>query len=132
MKSKRMVYLAMPLMLATTSLLAQHHDGGNRGDVGNRGGSVHSDGGFHGGGSFGGRDFHGSVRHEAPRVEHREVRPEIHGQINSPRHNIYVHRDVDVHFDHPRHWDFRYGYRVPRLPGGFLSLSIGGAPYYYS
>jgi hypothetical protein len=39
--------------------------------------------------------------------------------------------DVDVH--RPHFWnDFVFGRHLPRLPLGFLTLRIGGTPYYYN
>jgi len=44
-----------------------------------------------------------------------------------------VHHDVDVDVHRRHFWnDFVFGRRLPALPGGFLSLQIGGAPYFYN
>jgi hypothetical protein len=43
-----------------------------------------------------------------------------------------VHHDVDVDIHRRHFWnDFAFGHRIGALPLGFLSLQIGGAPYYY-
>jgi hypothetical protein len=99
------------------------------------------------------RSAHGSVRHADTQVirhpadvrhepEHRveehhegehhvEVRPEIHHEV-VPRREFYGHRDVDVDVHHRHFWDdFAFGRRLPSLPPGFISLQLGGVPYYY-
>jgi len=88
------------------------------------------------------RSNHGSVRHVDTHVVQRpvEVRHEPERPVEvrheaAPRHEVVVHRDVDVDVDvHRRHFwnDFVFGRRLPALPLGFFSLRIGGAPYYYS
>src|ERR1700693_5854314 len=79
------------------------------------------------------RDNHGSVRHVdthvAPRPAQRpvETRPGFDNH-----HDVFVHHDVDVDFHRPRFWhDFRYGARFAVLPVGYVSLVVGGSPYYY-
>jgi hypothetical protein len=101
------------------------------------------------------RSSHGSVRHEETRVVQRpaevrrepehpvEVRREParpaevrHDEIRRDvpvRHDVYVHRDVevDVHFRHA--WnDFAFGRRHDGLPLGYISLNLGGVPYFYN
>lgn len=89
------------------------------------------------------RAFHGSVRHAETPVEHRpainRVEPERHVEVNrAPERrvevhpDVRVHRDVDVDFHRDRRWhDFAFGRRLAVLPFGFLTLNIGGVPYYY-
>jgi hypothetical protein len=80
------------------------------------------------------RSSHGSIRHydshvySRPEVRHFEGRREFY-----PRHDVFVHRDVDVDFHHRHFWhNFSFGRRLGALPFGYLTLNIGGAPYYYS
>jgi len=69
---------------------------------------------------FRGNDFHGNERHFEG----------AHGFV--PRHDVFVHHDVDVDFHHPHFWrNFGFHRHVSVLPEGFLTLHIGGAPYYY-
>jgi|SRR5580704_15927768 hypothetical protein len=81
------------------------------------------------------RSNHGSVRHvdtyTAPSrpVETRpvEARPGF-----DSHHDVYVHHDVDVDFRHDRFWHgFRYGARFGVLPVGYVSIMVGGSPYFY-
>jgi|SRR5579863_3682980 len=90
------------------------------------------------------RASHGSVRHvdthvvQRPAVVRPEparsepVRPAPVRSSPAPRHDYVVHRDVDVDV-HARHgWDdFAFHRHLGALPLGFLSLQIGGVPYYY-
>jgi Family of unknown function (DUF6515) len=86
------------------------------------------------------------VRHEAQRptevrrepqrpteVRHEPVRP---GEIlRQPAYGreLQVHRDVEADFHRRHFWnDFVFGRRHASLPLGFLSLQIGGVPYFYS
>jgi len=95
----------------------------------------------HGGGPAPVQRFsHGSVRHsESPAL--RAPAPIFHGNPGhfeaphnfAPRHDVFVHRDVDVDFHRPHFWNnFVFHRHIPILPPGFLTLNIGGAPYYYS
>jgi hypothetical protein len=96
------------------------------------------------------RSSHGSVRHVDTHVVQRpveqrpvEVRPaevrreparpvEVRRDV-APRREIQVHRDVEVDVHRPHFWnDFAFGRRLLELPRGFLTLQIGGAPFYYS
>jgi len=84
------------------------------------------------------RSSHGSIRHVDTHVVVRpEVRPEPVRAVEVrrevvPRRDIVVHRDVEVDVHRPRFWhDFVFGRRLGVLPLGFLSLQIGGAPYFY-
>jgi hypothetical protein len=118
------------MLLAGRGLAAEHHvesRGGatprveNRGPE-NRGGWVD-------------RSSHGSVRHYDSHVYQRPA--EVHRDFRThevvPRHDVFVHRDVDVDFHRPHFWnDFVFGRHLAALPFGFLTLNIGGAPYYYS
>jgi hypothetical protein len=112
----------------------------------------------HGGGGPGfsvERFSHGSVRHSDSHV-FRAPAPAFHGHEFRgnefrgnesrgnerhfegghgfvPRHDFFIHRDVDVDFHHPHFWsDFGFHRHVSVLPPDFLTLQIGGAPYYYS
>ena len=85
------------------------------------------------------RSSHGSIRHVETHVVQRLVearrepaRPvEVHeGAV--PRGNVWVHHDVEADFHHRYFWhDFAFGRRLGVLPLGFLTLQIGGVPYYY-
>jgi hypothetical protein len=95
------------------------------------------------------RSNHGSIRHVDTYVVQRptvvravvprpepvhteparpvEVRPGV-----APRRDVVVHRDVDADIHRAHGWDnFAFGRRWGVLPVGFLTLQIGGAPYYY-
>jgi Family of unknown function (DUF6515) len=79
------------------------------------------------------RANHGTVRHVDTHVVPRPVqRPiETHPGFDG-HHDVYVHHDVDVDFHHPRFWNgFRYGARFNVLPVGYVSIFVGGSPYYY-
>jgi hypothetical protein len=79
------------------------------------------------------RTTHGSIRHVETHVVQRpvEARPEPVRAVPA-RHDFVAHRDVEVDVRRPRFWhDFVFGRRLAALPLGFLSLQIGGAPYYY-
>jgi hypothetical protein len=85
------------------------------------------------------RFSHGSIRHSDSHV-FRPPTPVFHGNEHHvegghdfvPRHDVFVHHDVDVDFHHPQFWsDFGFHRHVSVLPQGFLTLHIGGAPYYY-
>jgi hypothetical protein len=98
------------------------------------------------------RFSHGSVRHSespafrapAPRApapifrgnqgQFRGNQGHFEGSRNfAPRHDVFIHRDVDVDFHQPHFWNnFVFHRHLPVLPPGFLTLNIGGAPYYYS
>ena len=89
------------------------------------------------------RSSHGSIRHVDTHVVQRpvEVRPEIRRpaevrpapqHVIEPRHDVIVHRDVEVDVHRPRFWhDFAFGRRLAALPLGYFSLQLGGVPYYY-
>jgi hypothetical protein len=87
------------------------------------------------------RFSHGSVRN-SNRYILRQPAPDRHVDVrhenvvrheNIVRRDVHVHHDVDVDYHRPRHWDnFVFGLRLPKLPFGFLSLRIGGNPYYYN
>jgi hypothetical protein len=88
-------------------------------------------------GGFVDRSGHGSIRHsETPVVQrpveiHRDIRVEPHHEYS--RRDVYTYRDVDVNFGRHHFWhDFAFGRHIGALPLGFLTLNIGGAPYYYS
>jgi hypothetical protein len=83
---------------------------------------------------------HGTVRHSDSHVFQAPA-PTFHGNQGhfeghnnfAPQHDVFVHRDVDVDFHHPHFWNnFVFHQHLPALPLGFLTLNIGGAPYYYS
>ena len=86
------------------------------------------------------RATHGSIRHADTHIVQRpvEARPQparaVEGRREvAPRHDIVAHRDVEVDVHRPRFWnDFAFGRRLAALPLGFLSLQLGGVPYYYS
>jgi hypothetical protein len=89
---------------------------------------------FHGGGNVE-RYSHGSIHHSDSHVFRAPV-PGFHGsEVHrgfEPRHDVYVHHDVDVDFHHPSFWhDFAFHRHIDVLPSGFLTLHIGGAPYFY-
>ena len=93
------------------------------------------------------RSVHGSVRHaethviERPEPVRREperptevrrepARPEVRRE--EPHRDVFVHRDVEADVHRHRDWDdFVFHHRLGALPLGFLTLNIGGAPYYY-
>ena len=85
------------------------------------------------------RSSHGSIRHADTHVVERpvEVRrePEHTAEVRHevmPRREVVVHRDREVDIHRPHFWhDFVFGRRLAALPFGFLTLQIGGAPYYY-
>jgi hypothetical protein len=86
------------------------------------------------------RFSHGTIRHSDSHVfrppaetfHGGERRFESHNNF-FPRHDVFVHRDVDVDFHHPHFWsDFGFHRHVSVLPSSFLTLNIRGAPYYYS
>jgi Family of unknown function (DUF6515) len=128
-RSLNRVMIVLVALLGSLPLMGAEHGGAGRERGSERGGSS-----FHGG-FEGGRSFHGSIRHDS--VPHFETRREpehreVHREF-SPRHDVFVHRDVDVDIHHPHHWDgFAFGRRIGALPFGYLSLRIGGAPYYYA
>ena len=86
------------------------------------------------------RSSHGSVRHvdthviTRPTEVHREPARTVEVRHEpEPRREVYGHRDVDVDFHRHHFWnDFSFGRRLATLPLGFLTLRIGGNPYYYS
>lgn len=86
------------------------------------------------------RSSHGSIRHVETHVVQRPVevrhepeqRVEVRHEI-APRHEIVVHHDVDVDVHRSHSWNnFAFGRRMAVLPLGFLSLHIGGVPYFYN
>ena len=86
------------------------------------------------------RSAHGSVRHADTQVVRRpvEVRREpehpveVHHEVVPPR-EVVVHHDVEVDVHRRHFWDdFVFGHRLSALPLGFLTLRLGGVPYYYS
>jgi hypothetical protein len=93
------------------------------------------------------RSSHGSIRHADTQVVQRpaihvverpvEVRREPAHPVEvrrgaAPGHAVMVHRDVEADVHRRHFWnDFAFGRRHPALPGGFLSLNIGGVPFYY-
>src|SRR3954470_11353572 len=127
--------LAVLIGCSIRAVAAEHH-----GDGGHTGGSIgHSGGGAERGGTSYGRSggyvdrsSHGSVRHFDSHVIRRPV--EVHRDIRvEPRHEFWGHRDVDVDFGRHHFWhDFSFGRHIGALPLGFLTLNIGGAPYYYA
>jgi hypothetical protein len=86
------------------------------------------------------RPTHGTIRHLDTHAVQRpvQVRPEPQrrpetGREFTPRHDGFVHRDVDV--DVRRHHggdDFHFHRHFRVLPFGFLALEVGGVPFYYS
>jgi hypothetical protein len=85
------------------------------------------------------RSSHGSIRHAETSVVQRpvearrepehpvSVRPAVAPRRDGPAH---LDREADVHRRH--FWnDFAFGRRLPALPLGFLTLQIGGVPWYY-
>jgi len=91
-------------------------------------------------GRFVERPSHGTIRHSETHVV-----PHSFETRREPERHVEVHRDVfshpetfrhhDVEVDVHRHhyWnDFVFGHHLPALPFGFLTLHIGGVPYYYS
>ena len=79
------------------------------------------------------RFSHGSIRHVETHVVQRPV--EVRREPGHPvefRHDVMVHRDVDVDIHRRHFWsDFAFGRRRAVLPFGCLTLQIGGVPYYY-
>jgi hypothetical protein len=86
------------------------------------------------------RPNYGTIRHFDTHVVQRpvQVRPEPQRRIEpgrefGNRNDVFVHRDVDVDVHRNHAWnDFRFHRHFRELPFGFLTLSIGGFPYYYS
>ena len=124
--------VALPLMAA---------EGRNERDRGGRGGGSEGGRAFTGQGRAQAGHFepnrpaavdrfsHGSLRHADSYVVRRA--PQVHRGFE--RHDVYVHHDVDVDVHRPHLWNnFVFGLHIPRLPLGFVTLNIGGAPYYYS
>jgi len=142
--SNKAAFLAAVMMAmasAQTCMAADHGGSSHGGGTVTRGGSFdHAGGGAdRGGTSFGhgggwvDRSSHGSVRHFDSHVITRPA--EVHREFRrvEPRHDFFVHRDVDVDFHRHHFWhDFSFHRRIPTLPLGFLSLNIGGVPYYYA
>jgi hypothetical protein len=86
------------------------------------------------------RASHGSIRHVDTHVVVQrpvEVRPEPARAVEVrheavPRHDVVVHHDVEADVRRAHFWnDFAFGRRLGALPGGFLTLQLGGVPYYY-
>jgi len=86
------------------------------------------------------RSSHGSIRHVETHVVQRPAAvyhaPERPVEIRHDAgrgHEVLVHHDVDVDVHGHHFWnDFAFGHRFGVLPLGYLTLNIGGAPYYYS
>ena len=75
------------------------------------------------------RSYHGTIRHvDTPVVE----RPENgHGNFENHQH-VSIHRDVDVDVGRSRFWHgFSYGARSRGLRAGYVSLYVGGSPFFY-
>lgn len=73
---------------------------------------------------------HGSIRHVDTHVVSRPVEVRHEAVV---RPEVVVHRDVDVDVHRRHFWnDFAFGRRLASLPLGFLTLQIGGVPYYYA
>ncbi len=114
----------IPALLMALPLLAADRDHGGERD-------------FHGGPVE--RSSHGSLRHLDSHVFHPPA-PAIHGSEHFdahreivPRHDVYVHHDVDVDIHRPHFWGgFAFHQHIDVLPHGFLTLHIGGVPYFYS
>lgn len=134
-KSKTALKLAagLPALLLAFPLLAADH--GHDGRDGGRDGRQD----FHGGRGLIERSSHGSIRHLDSHVFHAPI-PEFHGGGHFdahreivPRHDFYVHHDVDVDIHRPHFWGgFAFHRHIDVLPRGFLTLHIGGVPYFYS
>jgi len=86
------------------------------------------------------RSSHGSIRHADTQVVVRapvEVRREPEHAVEVrhevvPRHEVVMHHDVEADVRRAHFWnDFAFGRRLAALPLGFLSLQLGGVPYYY-
>jgi len=81
------------------------------------------------------RSSHGSVRHaETHVVPHYYNGRHFDGHVGVvPHHDVIIHHDWDAGYYHHHPWhDFAFHHFIPALPLGFLTLQIGGAPYYYS
>jgi hypothetical protein len=80
------------------------------------------------------RSSHGSVRHVDTYVVQRPA--EVRNQPVRPveaHHDVVVHRDAEADIHRQHFWnDFAFGRRHATLPVGFISLSIGGLPYFYN
>jgi Family of unknown function (DUF6515) len=127
----------VPAVLVGISLFAadrdEHHDfrGGGADFRGGRG-DFRGGAGFRGGGTVE-RFNHGSIRHSESHIFRPPV-PSFRGEERHfvPRHDVFIHRDVDVGFRGPHFWhDFAFHRHIAELPHGFLSLRIGGLPYFY-
>lgn len=95
------------------------------------------------------RSSHGSIRHAETHVFQRpaetrrepERRPEARREPErrvevrrepEPRREVRTHRDVEVDVHRSHFWNsFSFGRRLATLPLGFLSLHIGGLPFFY-
>lgn len=80
------------------------------------------------------RFSHGSIRHAETHVVPRfDSERHFEGRVGDfHRHDIIVHHDFDAGFPRHHHFhDFVFHHFIPTLPLGFLTLQIGGAPYYY-
>jgi hypothetical protein len=130
------------MLLAASGFSAEHHDAG-RGPSAptTRGGAPETRGApATQGGGWVDRSSHGSIRHYDSQVYQRpaEVHHDFDRHVETrhdvyPRHDVFVHHDVDVDIHHPHFWNnFVFGRHIPTLPFGFLTLNIGGTPYYYS
>jgi len=121
------------ILLALSAFAAEHHDEGRstvRSE--NRSGSNYRS---ENRGGWVDRSSHGSIRHYDSHVYQRptEVHRDFERHDVFPRHDVFLHHDVDVDFHRPHFWhNFVFGRRLATLPFGFLTLNIGGAPYYYS
>jgi len=80
------------------------------------------------------RFSHGSVRHsETDVVPHFDSGHPFEGNVGvDPHHDVIAHRDFDAGFRGHHHFhDFAFHRFIPVLPVGFLTLEVGGVPYYY-
>jgi hypothetical protein len=119
--------VGLPAVLIALPLICAEHGGAPRGAVAAR--PVVVD-----------RSSHGSIRHVDTHVVERPAvaRPEPARAVEvrrevAPRRDVVVHRDVEADVHRARFWnDFAFGRRLGVLPLGYLSLQIGGVPYYYS
>jgi len=137
-KSLALSVVGVTAMLLPVALFAADRDGHHesRGSVQQYRGSQQYRGAASGSVE---RFNHGTIRHSdshvfRPPAEAFGGGGHIEGHNNFlPRHDVFVHRDVDVDFHHSHFWsDFGFHRHVSILPPGFLTLHIGGAPYYYS
>lgn len=126
------------LLVALPPLYAQHQQEGGRPEPAPRGEpAAHSEPARapvqRSQPAFVDRSNHGNVRHVDVHPVPQPVQHPIEGHHNfNMHHDVYVHHDVDVDFRHDRFWHgFRYGARFGILPVGYISLYVGGSPYFY-